>query len=86
MTSSAESIFKYDNGKSHIDYSFPTFVPKFLDEANETIVSEATSICGDGNNQCIFDYVFTGNTELALETTATENQASENSADAGMCF
>jgi hypothetical protein len=86
LTSAAQSIFKYDNGKSHSDYSFPTFVPKFLDEANETLVAEATSLCGEGKNQCIFDYVFTGNSDLALATTATEDQASENNADAGMCF
>ncbi|XP_053372780.1 uncharacterized protein LOC123559692 [Mercenaria mercenaria] len=82
LTSSVESIFKYDNGKSHSAYSFPDFVPKFLDEANETLVAEATSLCGEGNNQCIFDYVFTGNAELAAATTATESQAAENTADA----
>lgn len=84
LTSSAESIFKYDNGKSHADYSFPDFVPKFLDEANQTKVAEATALCGEGNNQCIFDYVFTGNEELASATTATEKQAAENTADACM--
>ncbi|XP_053372749.1 uncharacterized protein LOC123561027 [Mercenaria mercenaria] len=77
MTLGNESLFKYDNGRSHADYSFPDFVPKFLDEANETKVAEAKELCGEGNNQCIFDYVFTGNPELALETNTTEALADE---------
>ena len=86
MTTAQESSFKYDNGKSHADYSFPDFVPYFLDEANQTLVAEATVFCGEGNNQCIFDLVFTGNKELAVATTATENQAAENSADASKFY
>lgn len=83
MTTSEESVFKYDSGKTHADYSFPEFVPKFLDEANQTLVDEAVDLCGEGNNQCIFDFVFTGNAELANQTTATETQAAETAADAG---
>ncbi|XP_053372974.1 uncharacterized protein LOC123561094 [Mercenaria mercenaria] len=82
ITSANESNFKYDNGKSHADYNFPDFVPKFLDEANQTIVDEAKSVCGEGNNQCIFDMVFTGNKELAQTTTLTEAEAAEISAEA----
>ena len=77
MTSADESLFKYDNQLSHSNFSFPNFVPKFLDEANETLVAEAKQLCGDDNNQCIFDYVFTGNKELALETNTTEAQAQQ---------
>ncbi|XP_053372966.1 uncharacterized protein LOC123561091 [Mercenaria mercenaria] len=82
ITSVNESNFRYDNGKSHADFNFPDFVPKFLDEANQTIVDEAKSVCGEGNNQCIFDFVFTGNKELAQTTTLTEAEAAEISAEA----
>ncbi|KAL4229260.1 Mucin-4 [Mactra antiquata] len=82
MTTSDESIFKYNSGETHADYSFPNYVPSFLDEVNQTVIDEATSFCGTGNNQCIFDYVFTGNTELAADTTATQTQADENDAQA----
>jgi hypothetical protein len=77
MTLANESLFKYNDGISHSDFSFPDFVPKFLDEANETVVAEAKEMCGEENNQCIFDYVFTGNKELALETNTTETRAEE---------
>lgn len=83
ITSESESIFKYDDGKSHADYSVPGFVPVFLDEFNATIVQNATQICGEGNLTCIFDYVLTGNTDLALSTRDSEKRTAIVSADIG---
>lgn len=84
MTTATESLFYYGNGLGHADYSFPDFVPKFIDEANETLVANATDFCGEGNNQCIYDFVITGNRELALATNITEAEAVETKATASM--
>ncbi|WAR05736.1 FBN1-like protein [Mya arenaria] len=81
MTTEAESIFKYDEGITHNDFSHPEFTPQFLEEANQTMVQEANTTC-NGNIQCIFDFVFTGDRQLALQTGSTEELADEAIADA----
>lgn len=70
-TSVEESIFWYDDGLSQVTFSFPDFEPTFIDEANPDLVHEAEGICGT-NAQCVFDYIVTGNRDLAVETATTE--------------
>lgn len=74
MTTADESIFRYNDGITHANFSFRNFTPKFLDEANQTLVAEANRICNNVQ-QCVFDYVFTGNRDLATYTAATETQS-----------
>ncbi|XP_052803968.1 uncharacterized protein LOC128234050 isoform X2 [Mya arenaria] len=81
MTTEAESIFKYDEGFTHRNFSHPEFTPQFLEEANQTKIQEANTTC-NGNIQCIFDFVFTGDRQLALQTGSTEELADEAIADA----
>lgn len=75
-------MFKYDDGMGHVNFSFPNFTPKFLDEADKDVVANATKTCKN-NTQCIFDLVFTGNEELAQQTTDTEDKSLENKRSAG---
>lgn len=82
MTNASETLFKYDDGVSHADFSFKNFTPKFLDQADKEVVDNATTFC-KGNLQCVFDLVFTDNKELAADTTATDDRAAENTANAG---
>ncbi|WAR04750.1 MLP-like protein [Mya arenaria] len=74
MTSEQESIFKYDDGVSHADFSFPNFEPEYLDEVDAANVSQANVTC-NGNLQCMFDLIFTGNEALAAQTGSTEDAA-----------
>ena len=77
ITTSDQSIFDYQNGKTHSDFSFPDFVPQFLDEADEEVVQNATNHCGEENLECIFDLVFTGREDVADDTKLTDIQHSE---------
>ncbi|KAL3857455.1 hypothetical protein ACJMK2_012125 [Sinanodonta woodiana] len=77
-TSENESIFRYPTGKGHADFSDPTFIPQFLDEADPEIVANATEICGEENQECIFDLVFTENNDIAQETLQIEIKASQD--------
>lgn len=77
MTTREQSIFEYPTGRSHADFNFPNFVPKFLDEADKEVVSNATQICGKENLECIFDLVFTGSEEIAEETKQANIQHTE---------
>ena len=81
-TTDAESKFKYDDGKTRADYS-TDFVPKFIEEADHDQIKEAEDKCGETNVQCIFDYVFTGDEEIAEETLSTQVQAEASSEEAG---
>ncbi|XP_052249684.1 uncharacterized protein LOC127857318 [Dreissena polymorpha] len=74
MTNASESIFKYGDGFTHANFIQTNFTPKFLEEANATLRAEADKKCS-GNLQCVFDFVFTGNEQLAKETGSTEEKA-----------
>ena len=56
---------------SHANFSHPDFIPKFLDEADEGLVQNATRICGAENLECIYDMVMTGSEEIAMDTKQT---------------
>lgn len=71
-----ESIFKYDYGMSHSSYSFPNFTPTFLNETNSSLLAEAEAKCGGAENRdCVFDFIVTGNEQLALSTQDSIVQA-----------
>ena len=80
-TREAESLFLYHNGQSFKDFvtDNAAFVPKFLDEANQTLVAEAGVECGGLDKQeCVFDYVFTLNADVARDTQGTQDQSAAN--------
>ncbi|XP_052253079.1 fibrillin-1-like [Dreissena polymorpha] len=74
MTTAQESIFKYADGYTHANFIQENFTPKFLEEANATLRAEAEQKC-NANLQCVFDFIFTGNEQLARETERTEELA-----------
>lgn len=62
-------MFDYQPGASFLNYQNMTFVPNYLDEANQTLRSAAEALCGGASNiQCVFDKVFTGSDSIATET------------------
>ena len=77
------SAFFYPDGKSHRNYQNNTFVPKFLEDVEESKVQNATEQCGEHNLACIFDLVFTDDTDVANQTKvlgiSAENQTAEAS-------
>jgi len=83
MTDESESLFKYDDGLGHADFSNNTFVPKFLDEVDKEVVANATTVCKN-NTQCIFDLVFTDNRELAEATIDTVHSNAETQNNTGI--
>ncbi|KAL3837657.1 hypothetical protein ACJMK2_023003, partial [Sinanodonta woodiana] len=76
-----KSVFIYPLGKNHSDFHNRTFVPKFLDEANVEKVTNAKKICGEDNQECIFDLVFTENEAVANNTRRLEAEASTGRAE-----
>ncbi|KAH3701383.1 hypothetical protein DPMN_076368 [Dreissena polymorpha] len=74
MTTAQESIFKYADGYTHANFVQENFTPKFPEEANATLRAEAEQKCNK-NLQCVFDFIFTGNEQLARETERTEELA-----------
>ncbi|XP_078330906.1 uncharacterized protein LOC111125451 isoform X2 [Crassostrea virginica] len=73
------SIFHYASGLSHRDHDHPDFVPFFVDEYPEDQRNASRAACGgdSATQACIFDYLATGDKELALSSgnTDTSNQA-----------
>ncbi|KAK3597086.1 hypothetical protein CHS0354_022093 [Potamilus streckersoni] len=76
-----KSVFIYPLGKNHSDFHYRNFVPKFLDEANIEKVVNAKKTCGEDNQECIFDLVFTENEAVANNTRRLEAQASTGQAE-----
>ncbi|XP_053395504.1 uncharacterized protein LOC123523715 isoform X3 [Mercenaria mercenaria] len=74
------SVFYYSDRLGPADYSNASYIPKFLMDANKTKVEEAKRICGgDENVQCVFDYVFTEDKNVARHTKNTKTKADEAS-------
>ena len=85
-TQESETLFQYFNGRSYQYFVADNadFRPKFLDEANQTLVAEAETFCNGPTDQpCIFDYVFTQNPEVAENTAGTQTQAKINNLEVG---
>lgn len=58
----------------------------FIDEANETQVKEAESICGAKNDACIFDYLVTRDDRFAQNTKEVKKQQEINTKSLGMRY
>ena len=73
------SIFHYASGLSHRDHNHPDFVPFFVDEYPEDQRNASRAACGgdSATQACIFDYLATGDKELAMSSgnTDSSNQA-----------
>ena len=63
----SESIFSYD-GSSYTMFHHPDHTPVFVAQLNPT--SEQIAICGE-DKQCLYDFVQTGNEEIAVSTMKT---------------
>ena len=74
--SSSESIFNYTPGRSASDYIHADFEPIFVDEMDPGLVANATAECGgaSASQACIFDFLATGDQELAAQSGSTEAQ------------
>lgn len=73
------SLFHYDIGYSHRDFSHPDFVPFFIDEFSEEIRNASIDACGgaSASQACIFDFLATGDKALA-ESSGSEQATSES--------
>lgn len=74
-----ESLFFYSDGTTTSDYSNPDFMPTFK---SDIVPNDDISTHCQGNTECIFDYVVSGNPDVATATlqanviyTELENQA-----------
>ncbi|KAL3837565.1 hypothetical protein ACJMK2_022913 [Sinanodonta woodiana] len=70
----SESVFRYPLGKNHSDFQHNNFTPKFLDEADQAKVNKSKKTCGEDNQECIFDLVFTENEAVANNTLNIESR------------
>jgi len=78
VTTSDESLFVYQQGKSHASYHNPSYQPIFpdsqsLDFADKSLEKEAQDVCGD-NAQCMFDVYTTGKVRIGRATKETVKQ------------
>jgi hypothetical protein len=74
ITSSDESVFEYPPGGSFLDFQNLNPTVNFLDEADQALVTEATTFCGEANIPCIFDKVFTGSDAVAEDTKVVSKE------------
>eukprot|EP00105_Crassostrea_gigas_P042845 XP_019926993.1 PREDICTED: uncharacterized protein LOC105338278 [Crassostrea gigas] len=74
------SIFHYVSGLSHRDHSHPDFVPFFVDEYPEEQRNASRAACGgdSASQACIFDYLATGDKQLALSSGNTDTSNRED--------
>ena len=73
-----KSLFHYDKGLSHLNFSHLDFEPIFLDEVAKETLENAKTKCGPLPSQaCIFDYLATGDIALA-ESSGTEDAAAQS--------
>ncbi|KAM4041246.1 uncharacterized protein ACNLHF_012381 isoform 4-T4 [Anomaloglossus baeobatrachus] len=83
-TSPADSLFIYNEtaGESWDTYNNNTFVPLFYDEllltTDSEIIKKANETC-QGNDECIFDVLSTGNEALGKATLGSIKSANEQS-------
>ena len=78
MTTSNESLFVYQQGKSHVTYHDPNYQPIFADEhklefSDKQLEKEAQITCGD-NTQCMFDIFTTGKLRIGKATKESVTQ------------
>jgi disulfide oxidoreductase YuzD len=74
-----KSVFVYEDGKSHEDYQNNSFTPRFLDEVDADKRTQAEQYCnGTKNIECVFDFVFTENKEVANATRSLKTIADQD--------
>ncbi|KAK3598135.1 hypothetical protein CHS0354_000072 [Potamilus streckersoni] len=73
-----KSFLRYPFGKNQSNFHHRDFIPKFLDEADSNKVKAAKQKCGNENQECIFDLVFTENQAVANNTKSVEQRASSS--------
>ncbi|XP_074631718.1 sushi domain-containing protein 2-like [Acropora palmata] len=78
LTTSNESLFVYQQGKSHATYHDPNYQPIFAEEhklefSDKELEKEAQNTCGD-NTQCMFDIFTTGKLRIGKATKETVTQ------------
>lgn len=65
----ANSVFRRKQGQTAATFFNSTFEPIYLDEASDSARTEAETVCGGvANLPCIFDYIATNDTQVALGT------------------
>lgn len=82
----SDSLFIYTSGKSSSDYINTDFVPLFVDEVDQQLLTNATAECGGesmASQACIFDFLATGNKVLAQQSG--QNDAQGNAQRASLC-
>ncbi|XP_070175505.1 uncharacterized protein [Littorina saxatilis] len=73
------SLFKYPDGQNTASYTNNSFVPIFLEDVSDTTRAEAETKCGGPDDiGCIFDYIATGDTDLAVGTKTASAQVVTN--------
>ena len=81
------TVFTYADGKSHSDYHNESYVPRFLDEVEQSKIDEALKVCNvTENNECVFDYVFTEKAEIAMQTSSKTRETAQSKREIGMLY
>ncbi|XP_073243989.1 sushi domain-containing protein 2-like [Porites lutea] len=78
VTTAAESLFTYEQGKSHATYHHPNYQPIFADSqklvfSNKSLEKDAKDVCGD-NFQCMFDIYTTKKVTIGKASKETVEQ------------
>ena len=75
MTDAELSIMHYRNGRNFSNYQDASFTPVFLSDFNATEIAEAEAVCNSSTAQpCLFDYLATNNTAIALLTKEVDDE------------
>lgn len=73
------SVFVYDEGKSHKDYQNNSFIPRFLDEIDASKRAQAEQECdGAENVECVFDLALTENKDVANATRYLKSETDKD--------
>ena len=82
-----KTVFTYADGKSHSDYHNESYVPRFLDEVEQSKIDEAYKVCNvTENNECVFDYVFTEKAEIAMQTNSKTGETAQSKIEISRSF
>ncbi|XP_070174330.1 fibrillin-3-like [Littorina saxatilis] len=69
------TVMRYGPREGPADYAHPEFIPVFLDEQPADVIQAAEQQCGANNLACIYDYIATGNRDLALDSRTVKEEA-----------
>ena len=78
VTTAADSLFIYQQGKSHSSYHHPQYEPIFPDTQSlifddKSLEKEAQNVCGE-NKECMFDIYTTKKVRIGRATKETVQQ------------